>query len=94
LKTTRSRKSSKDQALLISLAESIGSTLGSIAAKAGAAQKALTKRKLTTKLEQEGKNLVRKGKKIARNLEKTRLARSTRRSRPIKRATRRARARK
>jgi hypothetical protein len=94
LKTTRSHKSSKDQTLLISLAESIGSTLGSIAAKAGAAQKALTKRKLTTKLEQEGKNLVRKGKKIARNLKKTRLARATRRSRPIKRATRRARARK
>jgi hypothetical protein len=37
-----SRKGSKDEAILTSVAESIGSTLGTIAAKAGAVQKALT----------------------------------------------------
>ena len=37
----RTGRHTKDEALLISMAESIGSTLGSIAAKADAAQKAL-----------------------------------------------------
>jgi hypothetical protein len=35
---------SKDEAILTSVAESIGSTLGTIAAKAGAVQKAFTKK--------------------------------------------------
>jgi hypothetical protein len=34
----------KDEAILTNVAESIGSTLGTIAAKAGAVQKALTKK--------------------------------------------------
>ncbi len=80
MKTTRTHKSSKNDPILISLAESIGSTLGSLAAKADAAQRALTNSKVTTKLEREGKKLVRKGKKIARGLKKTKLARSARRS--------------
>jgi len=37
-----SRKPSKDEALLVSVAESVGSTLGTLAAKANAFQKALT----------------------------------------------------
>ncbi len=80
MKTTRTHKSSKHNPILISLAESIGSTLGSIAAKADAAQKALTRAQVTTKLEREGKKLVRKGKKLAHDLNKTKLARATRRS--------------
>ena len=63
MKTTRSHKHSKDEGILISMAESIGSTLGSIAAKADAAQKALTRS--TTKVERESK--------------KTKLARTARR---------------
>lgn len=98
MKTTHARKSLKDQALLVSLAESIGSTLGSIAAKADAAHKSLTKRKVTAKIEQSSRRLVRKGKAIAGSLKKTKLARSTRRSlrRGLTRRTarRRARARK
>ncbi len=39
-----SHKPSKDEAILTNVAESIGSTLGTIAAKAGAVQKALTKK--------------------------------------------------
>jgi hypothetical protein len=37
-----SHKGSRDEAILTSVAESIGSTLGTIGAKAGAVQKALT----------------------------------------------------
>jgi hypothetical protein len=39
-----SHRPSKDEAILTSVAESIGSTLGTIAAKAGAVQKAFTKK--------------------------------------------------
>ena len=55
----------KDEALLISMAESIGSTLGSIAAKADAAQKALNPSRIAKTVQREGKKLVRKGKTIA-----------------------------
>ena len=91
MKTTRTHKSSKHNPILISLAESIGSTLGSLAAKADAAQKALSRAEVTTKLESEGKKLVRKGKKFAHHLNKTKLARAARRSlrrAPVKRAVR------
>jgi hypothetical protein len=37
-----SQKPSRDEALLVSVAESVGSTLGVLAAKANAVQKALT----------------------------------------------------
>jgi hypothetical protein len=37
-----SQKPSRDEALLVSVAESVGSTLGTLAAKANAFQKALT----------------------------------------------------
>ena len=39
-----SRKTAKDEAILTSVAESIGATLGTIAAKAGSVQKALTEK--------------------------------------------------
>lgn len=39
-----SHKASKDEAILTSVAESIGATLGTIAAKAGAVQKALAEK--------------------------------------------------
>jgi hypothetical protein len=44
-----SHRPSKDEAILTNVAESIGSTLGTIAAKAGAVQKALTKRAAAAK---------------------------------------------
>jgi hypothetical protein len=80
----RTGKRTKDEALLISVAESIGSTLGTIAAKA-AAQKAPWSGK--------GKKLLRKSKGLtpktknaaARNLKRSKLARATRRG--LRRAT-------
>jgi len=39
-----SHKTAKDEAILTSVAESIGATLGTIAAKAGSVQKALTEK--------------------------------------------------
>ena len=39
-----SRRTAKDEAILTSVAESIGATLGTIAAKAGSVQKALTEK--------------------------------------------------
>jgi hypothetical protein len=48
VKTTRKRKApAKKTGILVSVAESIGSTLGAIAAKTNAAQKTLRKRKRT-----------------------------------------------
>jgi hypothetical protein len=103
LKTTRAHKASSNHTpLLVSVAESIGSTLGTIAAKAGAAQKAMSKSDVIGKLERGSKKLVRTGtragKKAARNLKKNKTVRKARRT--LRRATarrlsgRRARARK
>jgi len=58
-------KSSKDQALLISVAESIGSTLGAIAAKADAAQKAISGSSIVSDVKRETKKLVLKSKRAA-----------------------------
>ena len=58
-------KSSKDQGLLISVAESIGSTLGAIAAKADAAQKAISGSSIVSDVKRETKELVRKSKRAA-----------------------------
>ena len=44
-----SHKAAKDEAILTSVAESIGSTLGTIAAKVGAVQKAFTDKVSETK---------------------------------------------
>jgi hypothetical protein len=83
----RSGKHSKDEGLLLSVAESIGSTLGTIAAKADAAQKAITRSSIAHTAEREGTNLVRKSKSLARktkstaarNLKSGKLASATRR---------------
>lgn len=101
MKTTR-KSSGKHTPLLVSMAESIGSTLGTIAAKADAAQRAMSKSDVVGKLERGSKKLVRSGKsagkKAARNLKKNktvRKARRTLRRATTKRATgRRARAKK
>jgi hypothetical protein len=83
----KARRHTKDEALLISMAESIGSTLGSIAAKADAAQKALSSSHIAETLQREGKKLVRKSKTVARRT-RTRVAANVRRSKVAK-ATRR-----
>ncbi len=83
----RKGRHTKDEALLISMAESIGSTLGSIAAKADAAQKALSPSHIAETVQREGKKLVRKSKAVARrtknktaaNLRTSKVAKATRR---------------
>jgi hypothetical protein len=89
LKSNRSRNAQKTDPLLITLAESIGSTLGTLAAKADVAQKMLTEG--SSKLKREGQRLVRRGKTIARTLSakkkkksRTRAARPRSRKRPTR----------
>ncbi len=91
MKSARSHKHNKTEELLVSLAESVGSTLGTIAAKAGAAQKALSKSDLTGRLEREGKKIVRRSKRLVSSVAKTKKGRHPRGT--VKRAVgRRARA--
>jgi len=55
------RKRTKSDSVLVNVAESIGSTLGTLAAKADAAQRALTKVDITdigSTIEREGKKLI------------------------------------
>jgi hypothetical protein len=61
----KTHKLPKDQALLISVAESIGSTLGAIAAKADAAQKAITGSNIVSDVKRETKKLVHRSKRAA-----------------------------
>jgi hypothetical protein len=80
----RTRKGNKNSARLISVAESIGSTLGTLAAKANAAQKAITRSRAAHSVRREAKKLIWKSKSVARK---------PRRSTPIKlRKNKRARA--
>ena len=62
---SRLDKPTKAEALLVNLAESIGSGLGTLAAKAEAAKKALADSDITSTLEREGKKFVRRSKKLA-----------------------------
>jgi hypothetical protein len=62
---SRSHKPAKTESLLVNLAESIGSTLGTLAAKADAAQKVLAESEIVSSIEREGKNLVRRTKAVA-----------------------------
>ena len=62
----RTSKRNKDSALLISVAESIGSTLGTLAAKANAAQKAITRSRAAHSVKREAKKLVHKSKSVTR----------------------------
>jgi hypothetical protein len=59
-------KRTKDSALLISVAESIGSTLGTLAAKANAAQKALTRSGAAHAMKRVAKKRMRKSKSVSR----------------------------
>ncbi len=61
----KTHKPPKDQALLITVAESIGSTLGAIAAKADAAQKAISGSDIISDVKRETKKLVHKSKRAA-----------------------------
>jgi len=83
----RAGRHTKDEALLISMAESIGSTLGSIAAKADAAQKALSPSHIADTVQREGRKLVRKSKTVARRT-KTKAAANLRTSKVVKAARR------
>jgi hypothetical protein len=91
----------KDAALLTSLAESIGSALGTIAAKANAAQKAFSRIRAVHVVERVAKWLRRGSKRVVRktrkaaapSLKKSKVAKATRRglrraSSSVKRAAR------
>jgi hypothetical protein len=64
VKTAASHAPSKTEDLLVSLAETVGSTLGTIAAKVDTAHKAFSKSDITGKIERSGKKLVRQSKKL------------------------------
>ncbi len=76
----RNGKRTKDGALLNSVAESIGAALGTIAAKAGAAQKALTHNRVVRGVEREAKKLARKStSRAATNVKRSKAAKAARR---------------
>jgi hypothetical protein len=83
----RNGRRTKNGALLNSVAESIGSALGTIAAKADAAHKALTHNSMVRGVEREAKKVRRKGKRTARKatnraagtLKRSKAAKATRR---------------
>lgn len=62
----RKHRHAKDGALLLSVAESIGSALGTIAAKANAAQRVWTRSDAAHTVERKVKKLARKSKRVAR----------------------------
>ena len=68
--SSNQHRHTKDEALLITVAESIGSTLGTIAAKASAVPDALSHTSFVQTAEREGKKFVRKSKTVARKLKK------------------------
>jgi hypothetical protein len=89
----RTGRRTKDAALLTTVAESIGSALGTLAAKANAAQKAISRSSAVHVVEREAGRLVRKSKRAARkttkaaaaSLKRSRVAKATRRR--LRRAT-------
>ncbi len=90
---------SQPKELLVSVAESIGATLGTIAAKAEAAQRAIGggKQKVSRDVKRKNRTLVRKGNRAAAKLRKSkpvRVARRTVRKAAKRVARRRSRARK
>jgi hypothetical protein len=64
-------KHPKDETLLVTVADSIGSTLGAIAAKASAVSEALSDSSFLQTAEREGKKIVQKGKTVARRIKKS-----------------------
>lgn len=77
---TYTRGRTKDVALLSSVAESIGSALGAIAAKANAAQKALSRNHALQIVERKARKLVRNSKRVARKTRKSAATRVRRNS--------------
>jgi hypothetical protein len=65
------QRHTKDEALLVTVAESIGSTLGTIAAKASAVPDALSHTSFVQTAEREGKKFVRKSKTVARKIKRS-----------------------
>jgi hypothetical protein len=60
-------KRNKDQGLLTTMAESIGSSMGTIVGRANAAQKALTQSSVVRNAKREGKKLRGKSKRAGRS---------------------------
>lgn len=83
-----SRRTGKDEAILTSLAESIGATLGTIAAKAETVQKVLSEKVAGAKprVRRAAKSVVKK-----RAIVRGAVARKTRKSEAAGRSTRRSR---
>jgi hypothetical protein len=71
VKTSRTRKSPKNQALLISVAETIGSTLGAIAAKADAAQRAIAGSDVVADVKRKTTKIIRKRNQAAARAKKS-----------------------
>jgi len=61
MKTAHERKS--HDSILVTAAESLGSALGSIAARAGKVQKSVAKHRVVDKLEREGKKIIRRARR-------------------------------
>ena len=78
---SRERKRKKGEAFLIRVAESIGSTMGTIAGRANAAQKPVTQSPVARTVKRKGKKLVGKSKKaktiMPADLKRRKLARAT-----------------
>ena len=68
--SSNQHRHTKDEAFLVTVAESIGSTLGTIAAKASAVPDALSHTSFVQTAEREGEKFVRKSKTVARKLKK------------------------
>ena len=87
--TSRAHKHAREQALLVSVAESIGSTLGTIAGRTNAAQKALTHSPVARAVKRDAEMLFSKTKSATRKT--ARAVRSATRSvRGAKKTVRRA----
>jgi hypothetical protein len=63
---SRTSRHTKDEALLIGMGESIGSTLGAIAGRAHAVQKALSRSRVSRTVKRDGRKLAKKTKSAAR----------------------------
>jgi hypothetical protein len=88
MKTSRTHKTPKEQALLVSVAESIGSTLGTIAAKAGAAQRAISDTDVIGTVKSEAEKVLRKSKRAVGQAKRS--VKRAKPARPAGRTVRRA----
>ncbi len=70
MSSNQHKQHTKDEGLLATVAESIGTTLGAIAAKASAVPDALSHASFVQTAEREGKKFARKSKAVARKLQK------------------------